>query len=80
MNEQARWDEEIRRIADGARHLVTHHKATAVIGVAVDDERKRDYFAPRLCEILAHGWARYLTFRVVPMMGGEPIELKAIGQ
>lgn len=73
------WDEELRRIETHAQHLVTHHKATAVLAVTVDDVRKRDYFVPRLRAILEHGWARYLTFRVVPMLGGEMIELKRDG-
>lgn len=71
------WDEELQRIEAHARHIVSHHKATAVLGVAVDDERKRDYFVPRLTKLLEHDWARYLTFRVVPIEGGEPIELTA---
>ena len=69
------WDDELRNIETHARHLVTHHKATAVIGIAVDDERKRDYFVPRLRTICANEWARYLTFRVIPMLGGAPIEV-----
>ena len=70
------WDDELRNIESHARHLVTHHKATAVLGVAVDDERKRDYFVPRLRKILENDWARHLTFRVVPMMGGAVMELR----
>lgn len=64
------WDAEIAAIEERTRHMVTHHKATAIIGVAVDDERKRDYFAPRLQKILDENiWARHITFRVVPMAG-----------
>ena len=59
-----------------AQHVALAHKATAIIGVAVDDEQKRDYFVPRLRKILEHTWARYLTFRVVPMLGGTPIDIK----
>jgi hypothetical protein len=69
------WDEELERIETHARHIVTHHKATAVIGVAVDDNRKRDYFIPRLQAILRHEWARHLTFRVVPVLGGTSVDL-----
>lgn len=71
------WDLELRRIEESALHMVTQHKATAIFAVAVDDERKRDYFVPRLRQILKKEWARHLTFRVVPIMGGEPLELKA---
>ena len=64
------WDIEIATIEKHARHLATHHKATATVGVAVDDERKRDYFVPRLQKILDENtWARHITFRVVPMTG-----------
>lgn len=71
------WDIELGRIEEGARHHALAHKATAVIGVAVDDERKRDYFVPRLRKMLDENtWARHLTFRVIPMTG-EPVELKA---
>jgi hypothetical protein len=70
------WDAEIAGIEKHARHLATHHKANAVIAVAVDDNDKRDYFVPRLQTILAENtWARYITFRVVPMVG-QTIELK----
>ena len=61
-----RWDEELRKIEAHARHIVTHHKATAVLGVAGDDEEKRDYFVPRLRKILANDWAKYLTFAWCP--------------
>ncbi len=72
------WDVELQRIEDHARHLALAHKATAVLGVAVDDERKRDYFVPRLQKLLDENtWAQHLTFRVVPMNGSEPRELCA---
>lgn len=72
------WDAEIQRIQDHAQHLALAHKATAVMGVAVDDAAKRDYFIPRLQRILdQHTWARHLTFRVVPMNGDSVIELTA---
>lgn len=70
------WDEELRRIAIRAKEFA-EIKPDAVLGVAVDDERKRDYFVPRLQKILDdHAWANRLTFRVVPVMGGEFIDLK----
>ncbi len=48
-----------------------------MIGVAVDDETKRDYFVPRLQKILDNNdWAKGLTFRIVPMRGAT-IDLKA---
>jgi hypothetical protein len=73
------WDAELEVIANRTRHMVTHHKATVVIAVAVDDERKRDYFVPRLQKILdEQTWARYVTFRVVPMVG-QYVELRAKG-
>ena len=57
------------------RHL---DKGQPFVVVAVDDEAKRDYFLPRLQAILdGHTWARHLTFRVVPVMGGEPVDLRA---
>lgn len=65
------WDEEIERVKQHARHLA-ESQPTAVVGVAVDDERKRDYFVPRLRAIFAEPWAVGLTFKVVPMLGGEP--------
>ena len=76
----AHWDLELQKIEKHAQHLALAHKATALLGVAVDDEQKRDYFVPRLQKILDDNtWARYLTFRIVPMMGGAPIELRAAG-
>lgn len=75
------WDEELRKIESHARHMVTYHKATAVLLVAVDDERKRDYFVPRLRKMLAdNDWARHLTFRVVPIMGGAAIDLTRVAR
>jgi len=69
------WDAEIQKIETHSKHLVTH-KPDAMIGIAVDDERKRDYFVPRLQKILdANAWAKGLTFRIVPMVG-SPIDLK----
>jgi hypothetical protein len=69
------WDVELQRLESHAQHVASH-KATAVIGVAVDDDRKRDYFVPRLQQILNdHAWAQSLTFRVVPVMGGTPVDL-----
>lgn len=77
----AHWDLELRRIEETAQHMVTHHKATAQIGVAVDDERKRDYFVPRLQAILdGNTWARHITFRVVPMNGAGYVDLAARGE
>ena len=71
------WDEELSRVEAHAQHVALAHKATAVIGVAVDDERKRDYFVPRLQKIVDdHTWSAHLTFRVVPMNGGEVVEVK----
>lgn len=71
------WDEQIERLKAHARHVALSHKHNAVAGVAVDNERKRDYFVPRLQAILdTEFWAEDLTFRIVPMMGGEPIELR----
>jgi hypothetical protein len=70
------WDEEIRRIEKHAAHFATAHKATATMAVAVDDERKRDYFVPRLQKIIDNNtWAAHLTFRVVPVNGSAPIEV-----
>lgn len=71
------WDEEIARIKAHAAHLATAHNATMVMGVAVDDERKRDYFVLRLQAIVDNEtWARHLTFRVVPMLGGAPVDVR----
>jgi hypothetical protein len=72
------WDAELAAIESHARHLALAHKATATLGVAVDDERKRDYFVPRLQKMLDDNtWARHLTFRVVPLFGGAPIDITA---
>ena len=50
---------------------------TADDGVAVDDERKRDYFVPRLQKIVdEQTWAVHLTFRVVPMDGAAAVDVK----
>lgn len=77
MTTPGHWDAEIAGIEHHARHHATHHKATAILGVAVDDERKRDYFVPRLQKILDENtWARHITFRVVPMQG-QPVDLTA---
>lgn len=78
MKPEDRWDIEIARLEEHARHVALSHKATAVLGVAVDDAEKRDYFVPRLQRILNENtWARHLTFKVVPMLGGEFMELTA---
>ena len=78
MNAPAHWDTELQRIEQHARHLALSHKATAVVAVAVDDARKRDYFLPRLQRMLdQHTWARYLTIRVVPVLGGDVHDLRA---
>lgn len=62
------WDQEIELIIAKTQHMVTHHKATAMIGIAVDDAKKRDYFVSRLQKVLNENeWARHITFRIVPM-------------
>ena len=64
------WDEELRRVGIRAKELA-EVKPDALIAVAVDDERKRDYFVPRLQKILDDNeWAARITFRVVPVNGG----------
>ena len=70
------WDREIEKVELHARHWALAHKATAVFGVAVDDERKRDYFVPRLQRIVDENtWARHVTFRVVPIDGAAPVDV-----
>jgi hypothetical protein len=69
------WDVEIARIEVHARHFALT-KPSAIMGVAVDDETKRDYFVPRLQRILDdNAWARHLTFRVVPVNGADSIDV-----
>ena len=43
----AAWDAELARLEEHIRHFVTH-KPAGRVGVAVDDDLKRDYFVPRL--------------------------------
>lgn len=62
------WDAEIARVEEHTRRMFAN--CARRIGVAVDDERKRDYFMPRLQKILdENDWARNITFRIVPMVG-----------
>lgn len=77
MSHPPHWDEELTQVEIHAQHLALAHKATAVCGVAVDDERKRDYFVPRLQKIVdEQTWAAHLTFRVVPMDGAAAVDVK----
>lgn len=76
MTTPPHWDTELQRVEEHARHIAIGHKATAKLGVAVDDERKRDYFVPRLQKIVDENmWAAHLTFRVVPMNGSASIDV-----
>lgn len=76
MSHPPHWDEELRRIGIRAKEIA-EIKPDARMGVAVDDERKRDYFIPRLQKILDdNAWADRLIFSVIPVLSGEPIDLR----
>jgi hypothetical protein len=67
------WDLELDRVLAGARGA----KPDALIGVAVDDVRKRDYFVQVLqTAVNRNAWAERLTFRVTPMLGGSFVDVK----
>lgn len=71
----AKWDREIERVVAGAQ-VVAAQKPDAKIAVAVDDERKRDYFVPRLRKVVnGSSWAERVTFCVAPMLGGAAVNV-----
>ncbi len=68
------WYRQIEAIAT-ATPAIQRGNPDAVVGVAVDDARKRDYFVPHLQRLLNHHrWT--VTFRVVPMNGDASVDLR----
>lgn len=70
------WDAELKKIEAGLPQIVAR-KPNATIGVAVDDDLKRDYFVPRLQEMLDRNpYLSRATISVIPMTGTH-IDLRA---
>ncbi len=69
------WDDQIRVIEEKAPE-VFRIKPDAIIGVAVDDAEKRDYFMPRL-QAMLNRHQRTGTFRIIVMSGEPAIFLRA---
>jgi hypothetical protein len=70
------WDARLAMIETNAQRVVARYVG-AVLGIAVEDEGTRDYFVSRLQAIVdTHEWARDLTFRVVPVDRGDPVDVR----
>ena len=73
------WEQQLQRVIEGAK-VLAQTTPGAVVGVTVDDARKRDFFVARLQRTVdAQDWTKDITLKVIPLLGGDPIEIKRGG-